>query len=69
LRLWGASVDSIIFCDLRNDIFYAKIILHVAGRQIDIDSRPSDALASAVRVKVPILVEEVILQKAAFTLP
>jgi len=69
LRLWGASVDSIIVCDLRDDIFYAKILLHVDAGQMELDSRPSDALAIAVRVGAPILVEEVVLQKAAFTLP
>ena len=69
LRLWGANVDSIIVCDLKNDTFYAKIILHVDAGEMEIDSRPSDALALAVRVGAPILVEEVVLQKAAFTLP
>jgi bifunctional DNase/RNase len=69
LRLWGASVDSIIVCDLRDDVFYAKILLHVDAGQIELDSRPSDALAIAVRVGAPILVEEAVLQKAAFTFP
>jgi len=68
LRLWGANVDSIVVCDLKNDTFYAKIILHVDAGEIKIDSRPSDALALAVRVGAPILVEEVVLEKAAFTL-
>ena len=69
LRLWGASVDSIIVCDLKNNTYYAKILLHVDDGQMELDSRPSDALAMAVRVGAPILVEEVVLQKAAFTLP
>ena len=68
LRLWGASVDSIIVCDLKNNTYYAKILLHVDDGQMELDSRPSDALAMAVRVGAPILVEEVVLQKAAFTL-
>ena len=69
LRLWGASVDSIIVHDLKNNTYYAKILLHVDAGQMELDSRPSDALAVAVRVGAPILVEEVVLQKAAFTLP
>ena len=69
LRRWGASVDSIIVCDLKNNTYYAKILLHVDAGQMELDSRPSDALAMAVRVGAPILVEEVVLQKAAFTLP
>lgn len=69
LRLWGVSIDSIIVCDLKNNTYYAKILLHVDDGQMELDSRPSDALAMAVRVGAPILVEEVVLQKAAFTLP
>ena len=60
----GAAVSSIIVCDLRNDTFFAKIVLAVDGNQIEIDSRPSDAIALAVRVKVPIFAEEIVLEKA-----
>jgi len=60
----GASVNSIIVNDLRNDTFFAKIILSVDGKQIEVDSRPSDAIALAVRVKVPIYAEETVLDKA-----
>jgi len=45
----GARVNAIIVCDLRNDTFYAKIILALNGKQMEIDSRPSDAIALAVR--------------------
>ena len=64
----GASVDSIIVSDLKNDTFYAKIILNVADRQMEIDARPSDALALAVRVEVPIYAEESVLDKAGISL-
>ena len=64
----GASVDSIIVSDLKNDTFFAKIILNVDGGQIDIDSRPSDALALAVRTEVPIYVDEVVIDKAGILL-
>jgi bifunctional DNase/RNase len=60
----GAAVSSIIVCDLRNDTFFAKIVLSVDGNQIEVDSRPSDAIALAVRVKVPIFAEETVLDKA-----
>lgn len=60
----GAAVSSIIVCDLQNDTFFAKIVLAVDGNQIEIDSRPSDAIALAVRVKVPIFAEEIVLDKA-----
>ena len=64
----GATVNSIIVSDLKNDTFYAKIILNVDGGLKEIDSRPSDALALAVRVEVPIYVEEVVLDKASILL-
>ncbi len=64
----GATVNSIIVCDLRNDTFFAKVILNVDGGQLEIDSRPSDALALAVRVEVPIYAEETVLDKAGVVL-
>jgi bifunctional DNase/RNase len=64
----GASINSIVVSDLQNDTFFAKIILNVDGKQMEIDSRPSDALALAVRVEVPIYVEESVLDKAGILL-
>lgn len=60
----GAAVNSIIVCDLKNDTFYAKIILATDGKQVEVDARPSDAIALAVRVKVPIFADESVLDKA-----
>jgi bifunctional DNase/RNase len=60
----GAKVNFIVVCDLLNDTFYAKINLGVDSGEIDIDSRPSDAIAIAVRTKVPIYAEETVLEKA-----
>jgi hypothetical protein len=64
----GARVHSIIVCDLKNDTFYAKIILNVDGKHMEVDSRPSDALALAVRVDVPIYVDDSVLDKAGILL-
>ena len=64
----GATVDSIVVSDLKNDTFYARVILNVDGRQTEIDSRPSDALALAVRAEVPIFAEEAVLDKASIML-
>ncbi|MFC1985469.1 bifunctional nuclease family protein [Chloroflexota bacterium] len=64
----GAKVNSILVNDLRNDTFYAKIIIDVDGGQMEVDSRPSDALALAVRVEVPIYVDEAVLDKAGILL-
>ncbi len=64
----GATIDSIIVSDLKSDTFYAKIILNIDGEQVEIDSRPSDALALAVRVDAPIYADEAVLDKAGILL-
>lgn len=64
----GASISSIIVCELKNDTFFAKIALNVDRGQVEVDSRPSDALALAVRVGAPIYVDESVLDKAGILL-
>lgn len=64
----GAAVTSIVVSDLKNDTFYAKIILTVDGESMEIDSRPSDAIALAVRAEVPIYADESVLDKAGIFL-
>ena len=63
----GGKIKSVIINDLHNEVFYAQIILDVSGRRMEIDSRPSDALALAVRAKVPIYINEAVMDKAAIT--
>ena len=60
----GATISFIVV----NDTFYAKIVFNVDGREVEVDSRPSDALALAVRAAVPIYVEESVLDKAGIML-
>ena len=64
----GGSVSHIVVSDLQNDTFYAKIFIQRNGDNLEVDSRPSDAIALAVRVKVPIYVEETVLEKAGVAL-
>jgi len=64
----GASVNFIVVNELQNDTFYAKLSLSVDGTEVEIDSRPSDALALAVRIGVPIYAEESVLDKAGIVL-
>lgn len=64
----GGTVRSILVNDLNNDTFYARINLEVDGKALEIDSRPSDALALAVRVRVPIFAEESVLERAGVIL-
>jgi len=64
----GASVDYVVVNDLSNDTFFARIMLQIDGRVMEIDSRPSDAIALAVRVQVPIYADESVLEKAGVKL-
>lgn len=64
----GATVSHILVSDLANDTFFARILLTVDGKNMEIDSRPSDAIALAVRAQVPIFVEEAVLDKAGVRL-
>lgn len=60
----GATVDCIIVSELANDTFYAKIVLQLNGGTMEIDSRPSDAIALAVRADAPIYVVDEVVNKA-----
>lgn len=61
----GGDVDYIVISDLRNEVFYAKIVLDANGKRLEIDSRPSDAIALAVRLHVPVYIEDAVMGKAA----
>lgn len=60
----GGRITRIEVTELTDAVFYARIILDVNGRQVPIDSRPSDAIALGVRAKVPILVAESVMDEA-----
>jgi bifunctional DNase/RNase len=62
----GATVIEIIIDELRDNTFYAKIILEVSGFSQEIDARPSDAIALAVRAQAPIYVASSVMESAAF---
>lgn len=49
---------------LTNEVFYARLFLGVNGKEVEVDSRPSDAIALAVRMSCPILVAQEVLDKA-----
>jgi uncharacterized protein len=51
--------------ELRENTFYAAITLQMNGREVDIDSRPSDALALAVRTGAPIFAAEDVISESA----
>lgn len=62
----GATVQEIVIDELRDNTFFAKIILDVSTIQNSVDARPSDAIALAVRTSVPILVDEEVMRLASF---
>lgn len=62
----GATVLEIIIDELKDNTFYAKIILEVSGFSQELDARPSDAIALAVRTQAPIYVAETVMDSAAF---
>ena len=64
----GANISRIVVTDLSNDTFYAKIVLQTDGKWIEVDSRPSDAIALAVRTETPIFAEEAVMDKASIVL-
>ena len=59
----GAQVSHILVSDLSDDTFYAQIVLECDGEQIEIDARPSDAIALAVRADAPIYAEDEVIEK------
>jgi bifunctional DNase/RNase len=63
LKEMEVKVEKIIITDLKNDTFYANIILRRNGKSYVIDSRPSDSIAIALRTEAPIFIEEDVLAK------
>jgi len=61
----GATVSHVLISELKDNTYYGRIVMDVAGRHMEIDSRPSDAMALAVRCGVPIYVTDEIMAQAA----
>ena len=64
----GGSLESVVIHRLENDTFHAKVVIGTREGQKEIDCRPSDAMAMAVRTGVPILADEEVLEKAGVVL-
>jgi bifunctional DNase/RNase len=62
LDTFRVSVDRVIIHDIKDNTFYANLYLRIDGRELIVDSRPSDAIALAVRVKAPIFVTESVVE-------
>lgn len=61
----GATISHVMVTELKNDTFFAQIVMDVDGKSVEIDSRPSDAIALAVRVKAPLFVAEEVMESAS----
>jgi bifunctional DNase/RNase len=60
----GGKVTQVVINELADETFFAKLIIDDNGRHVEVDSRPSDAIALAIRAKVPIFVEDGVLDQA-----
>lgn len=67
LEQLGVSVKQIVVSDLSDETFRARLVLEVDGHDVDIDARPSDAIALAVRAGVPIYATDAVMDRAAVT--
>jgi bifunctional DNase/RNase len=63
----GATLDRVVITDLADETFFAKLILTHEGKTLEVDARPSDAIALAIRAEVSIYVEERVLESAGVT--
>ncbi len=64
-----ATLRRVVITDLRDDVYYALLHVDVGGQALKVDARPSDAIALALRAKVPILVEDRVFEKAERVMP
>ncbi len=62
LDTFQVSLSRVVINDLKENTFYANLYLNVDGEELVLDSRPSDAIALAVRVKAPIFVSETVVE-------
>jgi len=61
----GCSVQSVEITELKENTYYALVYLNISGRELVIDSRPSDAIALALRTKSPIFVAKAVLEASS----
>lgn len=72
LTLFGrlkVSLTRVVITELRNDIYYATVHLRDSGGDLTLDARPSDAIALAIRAKVPVLVEDRVFDRGGREAP
>lgn len=60
----GGKLTQVVINELADETFYAKLIVDAGGKQVEVDARPSDAIAIAIRAKVPIFVADSVFEQA-----
>ncbi len=65
ITLLGGRITRVIISSLKDDIFFGTLMVEKDGEQIEVDSRPSDAIAIAVRAHVPILADPKVMEEAS----
>jgi bifunctional DNase/RNase len=63
----GARITQVVVTDLIDETFHARLIMDMQGRHIEVDARPSDAIAIALRAQAPIYAEEAVMTRAGYT--
>jgi uncharacterized protein len=63
----GAVLERVEIHDLRDDVFYARLMIRSGDQSIEVDSRPSDGIALAIRVHAPIFIAEAVMDRAGTT--
>jgi len=64
LDAFGAQLKRVVICDLKEQTYFARIYLDTKDGELDIDARPSDAIALALRTQAPIYISEDVAEKA-----
>ncbi len=67
LKQINAPISRIEITELKNGTFYGRLVLSQGGKDVSIDSRPSDCIALAVRVKCPIYIDELVVDEAGIS--
>jgi uncharacterized protein len=69
LEKLGSQVSKVIVCNLVDNTFYARLFLETDGKSVEIDARPSDAIALALRFSAPVFVEEKVMDESGVIFP
>jgi uncharacterized protein len=64
----NGTVERVVVTELSQEVFFARIVIDAGGRVVELDSRPSDAIALAVRVRCPILVDDMVMDRAGVSM-